>query len=147
MGFLVGISFIIIVTGSITIATRPSGRARWVTLVIGTFVGALWTVILSVSPIKTGHVGVAKWFGAVQPTSYPEGLRFMNPMYDVTQISIQRGSVDFTDRSKSADGPTVVAISLDRNPVRVEASFPYAINPASAWKLLQRVGSRDTFEQ
>ena len=147
MIFLVGIFFIIIGTAFIAVTTRAFGGARWVALVFGTFVGALWTVMLSISPISTGHVGVAKWFGAVQPTSYPEGLRFMNPMYDVTQISIQRGSVDFTDKSKSADGPTVVAISLDRNPVRVEASFPYAINPASAWKLLQRVGSRDTFEQ
>jgi regulator of protease activity HflC (stomatin/prohibitin superfamily) len=147
MLFLVGLVVLMVATAAVAVV-KVSYNAKALPFVLGgvALIGA-WTLLLSVTTISTGHVGVARWFGAVQAAAYSEGLRFINPMYDVTQMSIQRATVDFTDKAKDADGPTVVAVSLDRNPVRVEASFPYAINPETAWKVLQRIGGRNTVER
>jgi len=149
MLFLVGVGIIAFIVLIATLFSLLDGRGGLAGLwfVAGVVVTAIWSLIMSISPVSTGHVGVGQWFGAVQETAYPEGLRFMNPMYDVTKISIQRRSVDFSAKAKDADGPTIVSMSKDHNPVQVEASFPYSINPSVAWKILQRIGDEDALER
>ena len=50
--------------------------------------------------VPTGHVGVVDSFGKVTGDVVPEGLNFMAPWKDVTDMSIQQINMDF----KAGDG-------------------------------------------
>jgi regulator of protease activity HflC (stomatin/prohibitin superfamily) len=116
---------------------------------IGTLLAmVIFTIICSVTIIPAGNAGVATWFGSVQKSVLAEGLTLVNPMTSITTFSTRREIVMFTnDESKKKDpsynGPAVLALSSDRNPLTIDISFPYSINAEAAWRLYQRVAHDD----
>jgi regulator of protease activity HflC (stomatin/prohibitin superfamily) len=117
---------------------------------VGTLLAmAVFTVFCSITIIPAGNAGVATWFGSVQRTVLPEGLTLVNPMTSIETFSTRREIVMFTnDPSKAKDpsynGPAVLALSSDRNPLTIDISFPYNINADMAWKLYQKVAHSDS---
>lgn len=147
MLFIFGMTILTIVTIAFIVITEDS---FW------RIVGSLFTVLImaifaigcSITVIPAGNAGVATWFGSVQKTVLPEGLTLVNPMTSIQTFRTRREVVMFTnDPSKKADpswnGPAVLALSSDRNPLTIDISFPYSINPTTTWKIYQRVAHSD----
>jgi regulator of protease activity HflC (stomatin/prohibitin superfamily) len=84
--------------------------------------------------VDSGHVGVVRTLGAVQPDPLPEGFHFKKPFMDkVEQIDIRLTKA----REKSA------AASKDLQTVETQVTVQYSLTGAVAPKTYQRIGQRD----
>jgi regulator of protease activity HflC (stomatin/prohibitin superfamily) len=92
---------------------------------------------------------VTTWFGSVQQSFREEGVSFVNPMARTAELSVQRRTIDFSDRKdmgsseNPVNGPSVGVITHDQNSFKVDISLPYALQPGMAWKLYQKIGQSD----
>ena len=123
-----------------SMAAAPSGPwqraaphlrlASRVVLAIGVVVPALVVLLSTFKVIPAGHVGVATLFGQVQPRALPEGLNFINPLLDVTQMStqVQRRTARYDAASK------------DLQAVHVEMVLNYRLIPDRAPEAYQKIG-------
>jgi regulator of protease activity HflC (stomatin/prohibitin superfamily) len=124
----------------VSMAAAPSGPwqraaphlrlASRVVLAIGVVVPALVVLLSTFKVIPAGHVGVATLFGQVQPRALPEGLNFINPLLDVTQMStqVQRRTARYDAASK------------DLQAVHVEMVLNYRLIPDRAPEAYQKIG-------
>jgi prohibitin 2 len=106
---------------------------RWVRIAVFLVVvplGAILVIASGVRFISAGHVGVATLFGEVQPIVLSEGINFVNPLYDITQMTCRTQKYQ-----KKYD-----AASKDLQAVHVEMALNFRINCAKAPDLYQRVG-------
>lgn len=84
--------------------------------------------------VDTGHVGVVRTLGAVQPNALPEGFHLKKPFLDkVEQIDIRLTKA----KSKSQ------AASKDLQTVETQVTVQYSISGAIAPQTYQRIGKRD----
>lgn len=84
--------------------------------------------------VDTGHVGVVRTLGAVQPEPLSEGFHLKKPFLDkVEQIDIRLTKA----KSKSA------AASKDLQTVQTQVTVQYSILGPAAPKTYQRIGKRD----
>ncbi|HET7875287.1 MAG TPA: prohibitin family protein [Methylomirabilota bacterium] len=111
------------VAGSLHLASRGA-------LALGIVIPALIVLLSTFKVIPAGHVGVATLFGQVQPTPLPEGLNFINPLLDVTQMSTQ-----VQRRTGRYD-----AASKDLQAVHVEMVLNYRLIPERAPEVYQKIG-------
>lgn len=83
--------------------------------------------------VESGHVGVVRTFGAVQPVPLPEGFHFKKPVMDkVEQIDIR------LSREESKAG----AASKDLQNVSTNVTVQYALHGAVAPQTFQKIGPR-----
>ncbi len=88
----------------------------------------------SVVIVQSGHVGVVRTLGAVQPKSLPEGFHFKKPFLDqVEQIDVR---LTATEAHASA-------ASRDLQNVSTKVTTQYSLNGEVAPETYQRVGDRD----
>ena len=147
MIYIIGAFLIVLATAGTTTFTDRGYKS--IPLISGIVIFAVWTIGMMVTIVSAGTVAIATWFGSVQTTVIPEGFQFINPMTSTTSFSTRRDTVDFSNnkekgsRENPINGPAILALSSDRNPLTIEASFPYSINATLAWKLFQRVAQSD----
>ena len=85
--------------------------------------------------VDSGHVGVVRTLGAVQPKSLPEGFHFKKPFLDkVEQLDIR------LTRAKSK----ATAASKDLQTVQTQVTIQYSLTGSVAPRTYQRIGNRDT---
>ncbi|MDX2080634.1 MAG: prohibitin family protein [Terrimicrobiaceae bacterium] len=82
--------------------------------------------------IESGHVGVVRTFGAVQPNPLPEGLHFKKPFVD---------QVETMDIRLTASHAKATAASRDLQTVSTEVTTQYSLNGDLAPLTYQRIGN------
>ncbi len=89
----------------------------------------------SCTSIDTGHVGVVRHMGAMQPYTLDEGVHFTRPwpFADVSEINVTTGATE-TQAS---------AASKDLQAVHTKVTLQWSIAAAMAPKLVQRFGDCD----
>ncbi len=111
-------------------ASRALHLASRTALGLGIAVPLLIILLSTFKVIPAGHVGVATLFGSVQARALQEGLNFINPLLDVTQMSaqVQRRSAKYDAASK------------DLQAVHVEMVLNYRLIPERAPEVYQKIG-------
>jgi regulator of protease activity HflC (stomatin/prohibitin superfamily) len=82
--------------------------------------------------VESGHVGVIRTLGAVQPVSLPEGFHFKKPFID---------QVEQMDIRLTASRETATAASKDLQTVATQVTTQYSLNGALAPLIFQKVGT------
>jgi len=94
---------------------------------------AAFTILGSLTVIiESGHVGVVRTFGAVQPEALPEGLHFKKPFVD---------QVEQMDIRLTASHAKATAASKDLQTVTTEVTTQYSLNGELAPLTYQRIGN------
>lgn len=83
--------------------------------------------------VDTGHVGVVKRFGAIQPGLLGEGFSFISPLNSVTKVSVQTGPAEIE----------AMAASKDLQTVHTKVTLQYAATADQATCLVQKFGEDD----
>lgn len=100
----------------------------------------IFLVLLVVLPgactiVKSGHVGVVRTFGAVQPDAFPEGFHFKKPFMD---------RVHQMDTRLTAESANASAASKDLQIVNTQVTIQYSVTGVTSPMVYQKVGKRDT---
>src|SRR6266511_2934427 len=111
-------------------AARGLHLASRAVFAVGVALPALIVLLSTFKVIPAVHVGVATLFGQVQPKPLQEGLNFINPLLDVTQMSTQGQR-----RTGRYD-----AASKDLQAVHVEMVLNYRLIPDRAPEVYQKIG-------
>ena len=112
-------------------AADAAGRAVPIIIIL-VILGAL--MANSVVVVQSGHVGVIRTLGAVQPRALPEGFHFRKPFIDkVEQVDIR-----MTTSTGKAE-----AASKDLQIVETDVTVQYSLVADVAPQTYQRIGVRD----
>jgi prohibitin 1 len=84
----------------------------------------------STSCVRTGHVGVVTVFGRVTGLTLSEGLHFVNPVANVTELDIKTQEI-----KEHAAVPSKEGLIMG-----IDASILYHLDPVQAATVFQRVG-------
>lgn len=106
--------------------------ARTVVPLIVLLIAALAVLGSLTVVIESGHVGVVRSFGAVQPDPLPEGLHFKKPFID---------QVEQMDIRLTASHGKATAASRDLQTVTTEVTTQYSLNGQLAPLTYQRIGN------
>jgi len=99
----------------------------------GTLVVLILVAIVALSStscVRTGHVGVVTLFGRVTGQTLAEGLHFVNPAANVTELDIKTQEI-----KEHAAVPSKEGLIMG-----IDASILYHLDPAQAATVFQRVG-------
>jgi prohibitin 1 len=99
----------------------------------GTLVLLILVAILALSStscVRTGHVGIVTLFGRVTGQTLSEGLHFVNPAANVTELDIKTLEI-----KEHAAVPSKEGLIMG-----IDASILYHLDPAHAATVFQRVG-------
>jgi regulator of protease activity HflC (stomatin/prohibitin superfamily) len=123
-------------TSSVLPAPRDATAQRLATagrvvFVAGVALAALTMLWSTFRVIPAGHVGVATFFGKVEPAPLREGLNVIHPLLSVTTLSTQ-----VQKRQARYD-----AASKDLQAVHVEMVLNYRLLPDRAPEVYQRIGT------
>jgi regulator of protease activity HflC (stomatin/prohibitin superfamily) len=91
---------------------------------------AVIVALSSTSCVHTGHVGVVTLFGRVTGRTLPEGLNFVNPAANVTELSIKTQEVKEHAAVPSREGLIM----------GLEASILYHLDASRAAEVYQQIG-------
>jgi len=83
--------------------------------------------------VDSGHVGVVRTLGAVQPASLPEGFHLKKPVLD---------SVEQIDIRLNREASTAAAASKDLQIVSTKVSVQYSLTGSVAPQTFQKIGNR-----
>ena len=85
--------------------------------------------------VESGHVGVVRTLGAVQPNALPEGFHMKKPFMDkIEQIDIRL----------TAASAKAVSASKDLQTVQTQVTLQYSITGELAPVIFQKIGKRNT---
>ncbi len=85
--------------------------------------------------VESGHVGVVRTLGAVQPNALPEGFHLKKPFMDkIEQIDIRL----------TAASAKAVSASKDLQTVQTQVTLQYSITGDLAPVIFQKIGKRNT---
>jgi regulator of protease activity HflC (stomatin/prohibitin superfamily) len=91
---------------------------------------ALIIALSSTSCVRTGHVGVVSIFGRVTGRTLSEGIHIVNPVANVTELSIKTQEI-----KEKASVPSKEGLIMG-----LEASILYHLDPARAATVYQQMG-------
>ncbi len=114
-------------------AIEHSAGGRSFLRATGTLVLLILVAILALSStscVRTGHVGVVTLFGRVTGQTLSEGLHFVNPAANVTELDIKTLEI-----KEHAAVPSKEGLIMG-----IDASILYHLDPAQAATVFQRVG-------
>ena len=106
--------------------------ARTIVPIIVVLIAALALLGSLTVVIESGHVGVVRSFGAVQPEPLPEGLHFKKPFID---------QVEQMDVRLTASHGKATAASRDLQTVTTEVTTQYSLKGELAPLTYQRIGN------
>jgi prohibitin 1 len=110
-----------------------SGTGRNFIRGIGMMLLAAIAVVLALSStscVRTGHVGVVSIFGRVTGRTLAEGIHLVNPMANVTELSIKTQEV-----KEHASVPSMEGLIMG-----LEASILYHLDTGRAAEIYQQIG-------
>jgi prohibitin 1 len=90
-----------------------------------------FTVVNSVSCVRTGHVGVVTTFGRVTGRTVPEGIHLVNPLSRVQELDIKTQEIKERAAVPSREGLIM----------GIEASVLYHLQPEMAADVYQKIGT------
>jgi prohibitin 1 len=105
------------------------GLVRGVGMII-LLVAGIMLASSATSCVKTGHVGVVSVFGRVTGRTLAEGIHIVNPLANVTELSIKTQEI-----KEKAAVPSKEGLIMG-----LEASVLYHLDPAKAATVYQQVG-------
>jgi prohibitin 1 len=100
---------------------------------VGMLILLVFGIVLASSAtacVKTGHVGVVSMFGRVTGRTLSEGIHIVNPLANVTELSIKTQEI-----KEKAAVPSKEGLIMG-----LEASVLYHLDPAKAATVYQQVG-------
>ncbi len=112
---------------------QSSGGGKSLVRSIGMLILLVVGVILAFSAtscVKTGHVGVVSVFGRVTGRTLSEGIHIVNPLANVTELSIKTQEI-----KEKAAVPSKEGLIMG-----LEASVLYHLDPAKAATVYQQIG-------
>jgi len=112
---------------------HSAGGGRTLVRGVGLLVLLAAAVILAASAtscVRTGHVGVVSVFGRVTGQALGEGIHIVNPLANVTELSIKTQEI-----KEKAAVPSKEGLIMG-----LEASILYHLDPAQAATVYQQVG-------
>ena len=112
---------------------HSAGGGRTLVRGVGVLVLLVLAVILALSAtscVRTGHVGVVSVFGRVTGQTLAEGIHIVNPVANVTELSIKTQEIKEKAAVPSREGLIM----------GLEASILYHLDPAQAATVYQQVG-------
>jgi regulator of protease activity HflC (stomatin/prohibitin superfamily) len=112
---------------------HPSGGGKGLVRGVGMLILLAAGIILAVSAtscVKTGHVGVVSVFGRVTGRTLSEGIHIVNPLANVTELSIKTQEI-----KEKAAVPSKEGLIMG-----LEASVLYHLDPAKAATVYQQIG-------
>ncbi|MBT8150760.1 MAG: prohibitin family protein [Gammaproteobacteria bacterium] len=102
-------------------------------VMIGLIIGALLLLREVFVIVESGHVGVVRMLGAVQPVSLPEGFHFKKPILD----RVEQMDIRLTKAENAAQ-----AASKDLQTVSTKVTVQYSLDGAVAPLTFQKIGTR-----
>lgn len=123
--------------------SSPLRKFRGLLMLGGAVVIIVGFLTSALRQIDAGHVGVQVLFGQVQSTVLYEGLNLVNPLVDVTQMSMQ--TQNYTMSAAIADGiekgdDAIRVLSRDGLEVVIDLTVLYRIIAADAPVLYREIG-------
>ncbi len=112
-------------------ARAAAARAARTVLVAVVVLAVLVAFLQTVRIIPAGHVGVVDLFGVVAPTPLQSGLRLVNPLANVVEMSIKTQELKETMEVPSKEGLTM----------QLEVSVLYHLEAAKAPEVYRTVGT------
>ena len=112
---------------------QPSGGGKGFVRGVGMLLLLVAGIMLASSAtscVKTGHVGVVTLFGRVTGRTLAEGIHIVNPLSNVTELSIKTQEI-----KEKAAVPSKEGLIMG-----LEASVLYHLDPAKAATVYQQVG-------
>ena len=112
---------------------HSSGGGKSLVRGLGMLILLVAAVILAASAtscVKTGHVGVVSLFGRVTGRTLSEGIHLVNPLANVTELSIKTQEI-----KEKAAVPSKEGLIMG-----LEASVLYHLDPAQAATVYQKIG-------
>ena len=153
MGFLLGLAlfvavFLLLPTIFRTINSDDEARVpKVVYLSVGVLFAAfvLFNTLIIVPPGQT-YVGV--WFGTVQEQTYPQGMRFVNPMLSFDSMDVRQRDAEFKSASGQAVSDSdVTAVSRNNLPMTIDVTYLYTLNQKYAWWVYKNIGDDTIYYQ
>jgi prohibitin 1 len=112
---------------------HSSGGGKSLVRGLGMLILLVAAVVLAASAtscVKTGHVGVVSLFGRVTGRTLSEGIHLVNPLANVTELSIKTQEI-----KEKAAVPSKEGLIMG-----LEASVLYHLDPAQAATVYQKIG-------
>ena len=112
---------------------QSSGGGKGLVRGVGMLILLVAGIILASSAtscVKTGHVGVVSVFGRVTGRTLSEGIHIVNPLANVTELSVKTQEI-----KEKAAVPSKEGLIMG-----LEASVLYHLDPAKAATVYQQVG-------
>lgn len=91
---------------------------------------ALILAFCSLTTVPAGYVGVQTLFGRVYPEQLPPGLHILNPLAEVTEMSVRFQTITYAENVPTAEG-------MD---VHLEAAAIVYLKPNDAVTVFERIG-------
>ena len=105
-----------------------------VAICIATVVLAVVYMVLSITIVPAGTVGVVDVFGQVRDDPLPAGMNFVFPLASVVKMSIKTQIIELAENVPTKEGLTV----------HLEAAALIRLEPQEAVKMYRQVGCTDT---
>ena len=121
---------------------RGSRKAR-VLLLGGLGLLGAWVAMAVVVVVQPGQVAVPVRFGAVQDKPLTEGLHIADPLTRFVPMTIRRQIMEMSSgggAARAGAGAELTAMSAEQLPLAIDIGIPFALNPASASRIYQRIG-------
>ena len=117
---------------------QPSLDKKQIMLLVfgGIAFGGVVLVLMSITTVEAGHVGVKKVFGAVSDNVLSEGLHISAPWVNVVEVDTRIQNI----KIEAMAGEANAAISKDTQTVGFTVDLAYNVDSISAWMLLKYVG-------
>jgi len=137
------IALVLIIFGAAALAgkfgprtPRMAGLALWLAAAVAILAG-------SVVIVPAGHVGVPVLFGSVREDSLPEGLHLINPLLEVTEMSVRTEiyTMSAVGREGQISGDdSIVVLSSDGLQMPLDISVVYRLISTDAPWVYQNIG-------
>ncbi len=139
---LIGLIVIIIALASGRANTGLS-RFKGILIIAGIVLMVIGFATSAIRQINSGTVGVQILFGEVQENILHEGLRLVNPLVNVEEMSIRTQnytmSSTFEEGQKTGDD-AVRVLSQDGLEVKIDLTLLYRVNPTKAPSIYRQIG-------
>lgn len=125
---------VLVIVGILFAIFGTDGLWKTIGVCVPAALAVVLTFFMSFTVVEPGSVMFTKFFGTMTGDNYVAGSHFVNPMSDRVTEDIRRRAIDFTGET------TAEGLSANKVVLLVDATVPYILNPAFAWRLYERYG-------
>ncbi len=135
-----GIAALLLVVGIISLFVREATRLASLGLFVAAIVAAIASAIVIV---PAGHAGVPVLFGKVQNFHLSEGMHLINPLVQVTALSVR--TEEYTMSSATREGrikgdDSIRVLTSDGLEMPLDVTILYKLSPSDAPWIYRNIG-------